>query len=215
VTWWVRLLIDQVVVAAVALTARWVWRRWPAARPFLAGAFGLAPLPDLRHVLCPRCGLPLFYTRQSPRIPQCLCQEAPVTGFRNRILTLSFPDLTDEDEPILHVVLRNPKTVPPTDLVPDDLPTGPDGVPLDQALAAQRSREIIARLIIGWRMYDASDFGYDPETGLPTDQQPLPLPATPELVDRLPMDVIREINKVISEAVNPQSSPDQSISKTS
>lgn len=138
-----------------------------------------------------------------------------MTGFRNRILTLQFPDLTDEGDPILHVVLRNPKTVPPTDLVPDDLPVGPDGTPLDQALAAQRSREIIARLIIGWRMYDASDFGYDPETGLPTDQQPLPLPATPELVDRLPMDVIREINKAIKEAVDPQSSPDPSTSKTS
>lgn len=138
-----------------------------------------------------------------------------MTGFRNRILTLAFPDLTDEGDPVLHVVLRNPQTVPPTDLVPNDLPVGPDGAPLDQALAAQRSREIIARLIIGWRMFDASDFGYDPETGLATDQQPLPLPATPELVDKLPMAVIREINQVITEAVNPPSSPDPSISRTS
>lgn len=138
-----------------------------------------------------------------------------MTGFRNRILTLQFPDLTDEGDPVLHVVLRNPQTVPPTDLVPDDIAVGPDGVPIDRELAAQRSREIIARLIIGWRMFDATDFGYDPETGLATDQQPLPLPATPELVDRLPMAVIRRINEVITEAVNPPPSPDPSISKTS
>lgn len=138
-----------------------------------------------------------------------------MTGFRNRIVTLQFPDLTDEGEPVLHVVLRNPQTVPPTDLVPDDIAVGPDGAPVDQALAAQRSREIIARLIIGWRMYDATEFGYDPETGLATDQQPLPLPATPELVDRLPMAVIREINRTIKEAVDPQLGPDPSISKTS
>lgn len=138
-----------------------------------------------------------------------------MTGFRNRIVTLQFPDLTDENEPVLHVVLRNPQTVPPSDLTPDDLALGPDGQPLDKALAALRSREIIARLIIGWRMYDATDFGYDPETGLATDQQPLPLPATPELVDRLPMAVIRRINDVVTEAVNPQPSPDPSTSKTS
>ena len=138
-----------------------------------------------------------------------------MTGFRNRIVTLQFPELTDDGDPVLHVVLRNPQTVPPSDLAPDDIALGPDGTPLDKDLAAQRSREIIASLVVGWRMYDASDFGYNPETGLPTDQKPLPLPATADLVDKLPMVVIRRINDTITDAVNPPSSPAPGISKTS
>ena len=126
-----------------------------------------------------------------------------MAGYANRVVTLRFPDLTEEGDQELFVILRNPKTLPPDELVPQDLPVDADGRPIDQDLAAQRSREIIAKLIVGWRMYDATDFGVDLETSEPTDQHPLELPATADLVAKLPTAAIQAINETIVEAVNP------------
>jgi hypothetical protein len=124
-------------------------------------------------------------------------------GFANRVKTLIFPELTEDGERTLFVALRNPKTMPMEALVPQDIPRGPDGAVLDPAAAETRSREIVAKLVIGWRMYDATDFSIDDE-GNPVDQALLPLPATPESVAKLPMVVIQQINTAIVEAINPQ-----------
>jgi len=127
-----------------------------------------------------------------------------MAGFANRVKTLTFPDLTEDDQLTVFVALRDPKTVPMDELVPQDLPRGTDGEVLDKQLAEQRSREIIAKLVVGWHMFDATDFRVDPTTGDPLDQALLPMPATPESVRRLPMVVTQKINEAIVGAINPR-----------
>lgn len=128
-----------------------------------------------------------------------------MAGYANRVVRIAFPDLTEPDTDELFVVIRNPKTMTVDELTPQDVAVDPaTGLPVDTDLAAQRSREIIARLVVAWRMYDASDFSVDPDTGIPTEQSPLPLPATADLVRRLPMAAIQAINDKISEAISPK-----------
>lgn len=127
-----------------------------------------------------------------------------MSGYSNRVVKISFADLTEANEPELYVVIRNPKTMPVDELTPDDVAVDPTtGQPVDRHLAEQRSREIIAKLVVGWRMYDAKDFAVDDE-GSPLDQAPLPLPATADLVAKLPMAAVQAINEKILEAVAPK-----------
>ncbi|MGH7743621.1 MAG: hypothetical protein ACREQ5_02195, partial [Candidatus Dormibacteria bacterium] len=112
------------------------------------------------------------------------------------------PDLTEEGEPELFITIKNPKVLPPEELMASDIEVDADGLPTDQKLAVQRSKEIVASLVLAWRMYDATGFGLD-EEGNPKDQLPLPLPATPELVGKLPTEAIQKINQTITESINP------------
>jgi hypothetical protein len=76
-------------------------------------------------------------------------------GYANRIVTLSFPELTEEGDPTIHVIMRNPKLVPPGEMRRRDVKLGPDGEPdSDDAMAA--AYEVMAKLIVGWLAYDAS-----------------------------------------------------------
>lgn len=126
-----------------------------------------------------------------------------MTGYANRVVRIAFPSLTEEGQPELFVTIKNPKTMPPRDLIATDVTVDENGLPVDQALAARRSSEILARMVIAWRMYDATDWQVD-EDGNVLDQKPLPLPATPELVDRLPSEAIIELMGVLQEAINPR-----------
>src|SRR5689334_19366391 len=65
--------------------------------------------------------------------------------------------------------------------------------------------EIISRLVVAWRVYDASVVEVDPDTGEPLDQPLLPLPATPELVAKLPSAILSRISDEMTGAVNPKS----------
>lgn len=97
-------------------------------------------------------------------------------GYANRLVTLTFPELTEPGDTTINVVMRNPKTVPAQDLMPasaDD--------PSDQQAAFKAGLAVLAGLVIGWHVYDATDTA--------DDQAPLPLPATPELVAKLPMEI--------------------------
>lgn len=125
-------------------------------------------------------------------------------GYANRVVRIPFPDLTEKGEPELFITIKNPKTLPPDELMAGDIAVHPDGTPVDMAAATQRSRELIAGLVLAWRMYDGKDFQLDAE-GNPADQVPLPLPATPELVAKLPTRAIMALNDAISEAVSPKS----------
>jgi len=126
-----------------------------------------------------------------------------MAGFANRVRTLTFPELTEDGEPVLYVAVRDPRTMPSSLLMPPDIARAPDGRPLVPEEAEQRSREILARMVIGWRMYDATDFTVD-DDGNPMEQAMLPLPATPELIDKLPMAVTHAMNTLIVEALNPR-----------
>lgn len=71
---------------------------------------------------------------------------------------------------------------------------------------ANRGFEMIARLIIGWRVYDA--------TSTEEDQPLLPLPATPALVGKLPQEILTRVMEEVGKA-NPPRTPADGTSKTS
>lgn len=137
-----------------------------------------------------------------------------MAGFANRVTRLMFPDLTEKGEPELFLVIRNTRTMTVDELVPGDVPLGPDGQPLDRELSAERSRELIAKLVVAGLMYDATDPGVDPKTGEPTDQRLLSFPLTPQTVRCLPIEAIQRINTEIEAAVAPKANQDTPTSMT-
>lgn len=137
-------------------------------------------------------------------------------GYKNPVLTLRFDDLV-EDGDTCHVIIRNPRTMPGdqfTALAADGETSG-DGDKM------HRMHQLIAGLVIGWRVWDpAVPVKADPETGeLIHDEETrprlLPLPATAETVATLPSEILMAIMTKVTEAVNPQQSPAESTGKTS
>lgn len=127
-----------------------------------------------------------------------------MTGLKNRIITIEFPELTEDGEPPLYVSFRNPRLVP-LDWLRSNLAVGPDGRPLDQDAATEESYGRIARLMTGIRMYDAED--------LAEDQALLDMPMTPDKVRRMPMEVN---NRIVDEfgrlTATPTTTPDSTTS---
>lgn len=115
-----------------------------------------------------------------------------MAGYANRTIMLTFPDLTEEGDDPIHVVIKNPRMVPAQDLVPPDMPQQDDGDDMATFLAGCA---VIARLIKAWHVYDASDEG--------DDQAPLPLPATAELVAKLPLEIQQRIGEEIQAVRSP------------
>lgn len=123
-----------------------------------------------------------------------------MAGLKNRIVTVEFPELTEDGEPVLYVSFRNPRLVP-LDWLRSNIATGPDGRPLDEDAATQESYERIARLMTGIRMYDAAD--------LSEDQALLEMPMTPEKVALLPTAVSTRIVEEMGQlAEGPTMTPD-------
>lgn len=112
-------------------------------------------------------------------------------GYANRLVTRTYPDLSEPDDQV-HIVLRNPKTVPIDDLIPDVNDAG--GV-IPESEMRQATYEVIARLVVGGHLYDATAVG--------DDQPLLDYPLTPKTVAALPMDIINDLAKLISEVTNP------------
>jgi hypothetical protein len=110
-------------------------------------------------------------------------------GYANRTVRIEFPELSEPGD-LVYVVLRNRKTVPLETL------TGPESAEAgEQTDPAKFSREVIARMVVDWRVFDAFDDR--------ADQDALPLPATEELVAKLPI----EIRTTLSKALNPDPTP--------
>lgn len=99
--------------------------------------------------------------------------------------------------------LRNPRTVPQDELLSRDVALDSDGKPIDMQEASASMRRTFARLIVGWRVYDASFAEVDSDTGEPLDQPLLPMPATPELVNKLPTVITNRITQEFGAAINP------------
>lgn len=118
-----------------------------------------------------------------------------MAGYANRVLTLTFPELSEAGDNV-HVVIRNPKTMTTTELQPADIAIGPDGKPLDPAAAERAGHEVLARMVIGWHVYDATDTN--------DDQPILPLPATPELVAKLPLEIQNRMAAEWKKIANPE-----------
>ena len=111
-------------------------------------------------------------------------------GYANRTVSLPFPELTEEGDETIHVTLRNPKTVPLAMLTTEDTPTAPGGAS-DPMAPMYR---IIAGLVLGWRVYDATSIDAD---------QPLLGDPTAESVARLPRVILEAIVEKITEAKSP------------
>ncbi|TQF04758.1 hypothetical protein E6W39_24195 [Kitasatospora acidiphila] len=107
-----------------------------------------------------------------------------MAGYGNRTILLDFPELSEPGDRV-HVIIRNPKTVPLQDLMPPQTPGQEDA---QAQLRAGMS--VIARLVQAWHVYDA--------TSLADDQPLLPLPATPDLVAKLPMEIQNRISEEIA-----------------
>lgn len=152
-------------------------------------------------------------------------------GYRDRVIHLAFPDLSeDQEKDPIWVKIRNPRLLPPAELSSfasgdtgyEPAEPGEDGTPqakvTDPTKATDTLRKMVARLVVAARCYDATDPGtFDPETGDPTGEQPRmpPPPWTPEQAGKLPFPVLERISKEFAEAVNPQRPLSGSTQKTS
>lgn len=111
-------------------------------------------------------------------------------GYKARIIRLDFAHLVDDGEACWVDVL-NPKLCPVDKLTPADVATGPDGQPVDQAEAQAAMNQMIAGLIVGWLVWDATDAADNPA--------PMGTPSA-ELVAKLPVEIITRIGEEIAAA---------------
>lgn len=81
--------------------------------------------------------------------------------------------------------------------ISDDLVTDED---------AEQGFALVAKLIIGWHVYDPADMSDNPE--------PLPMPATSALVAKLPQEILVRIMGEVNQA-NPPQTPADGTGKTS
>ena len=111
-------------------------------------------------------------------------------GYSNRTIRFDFPDLTEEGDTPVHVVIKNPKTLPAAELIPD--------IKDEEATGAESLKQIypvIARLVKAWHVYDGT---------VDADDLPeLQLPATAESVAKLPFEILNTISDAIKDVVAP------------
>jgi len=127
-------------------------------------------------------------------------------GYANRVITIQFPELSEEGNQIF-VVLRNPKTVALSKLETKEVSLLPDGT-VDQEAAAAAGYATLTKLIIGGRLFNAmaDEVDHVGEDGIPVlvDQPPLTYPISVEDAQKLPTIVIGKIFETINEAQNPR-----------
>lgn len=112
-------------------------------------------------------------------------------GYDNRFKRIDFPELGSD----VFVTIRNPKTMPPSMLRPEGVALDANGNPLDEVEAEKAMYRVLATLVRDWNVYDASS---------DADEQPLlPLPATADSVERLPLAIINRVATELADAANP------------
>lgn len=129
-------------------------------------------------------------------------------GYSQPVIRRPFPDLTDDlaGDPIW-VTIKNPKIMPPDSLRPREIPTDSEGRPVNETDALMAMYEILAGLVIGWRVYDATQISLD-EMGNAAPMVLLPAvskdaPATAAMVRCLPMTIINDLADQVKQAANP------------
>lgn len=113
-------------------------------------------------------------------------------GYANPIIRLGFPELTEDGDTEVHVIIKNPKLLPAAEMTPRDVPPLPDGSE-DKAGIQAESNRILAGLVKAWHVFDATT----------EEQAPLDLPATPEKVAKLPFEITRRMMDCMTGAVSP------------
>lgn len=121
-------------------------------------------------------------------------------AYTNRTIRLAF-DGSDDNYPNLgddiYVVISNPMLMPASKLqTGTDIQLDASGNPVDPVEAMNKSMEMVANIIIDWRVYDPLDGAIVPE--------PLPLPATSENVQRIPVVISNAIAELVGKALNPR-----------
>jgi hypothetical protein len=120
-----------------------------------------------------------------------------LAGYKDRVVTLEFDP--DEDGGRVYVALRNPRKVPVTELQVRPVARDETGNALDPFDEAAAAFEVYAKLIVGWRVYDA--------TSIAEDQPLLDSPATAELVAKLPIDIQERLSEEVWTRKNPTKTP--------
>jgi len=135
-----------------------------------------------------------------------------VSGYSNPYVLLQFPELGDD----VSVLMRNPQLLPPSEVTPKDVPLDERGQPLDPQQAQESMYEVFARVIVAWKVYDASESA-PIEAGEEVDPVALfeslnavgaPQPRlgaiTSDNVGRMPMRIINRVMEEISRVADPQ-----------
>jgi hypothetical protein len=137
-------------------------------------------------------------------------------GYRNPVITRRFDELVEEGD-TCHVIIRNPQTMPGSEFTA--IMAGGETAGDEEKL--KRIHAMIAGLVIGWRVWDASvPVKADQETGeLIHDEETaprrLPLPATAESVARLPQAILMDLMNEVTRVMDPPQSPAEPTGKTS
>jgi hypothetical protein len=114
-------------------------------------------------------------------------------AYKNRFIDLTFPELSEDDDKIW-VKIRNPRIMPPAELVRRPIKKLDDGEddPADTILA---TCELFAKLIVGWHVYDGMDNDDNPAA--------LGLPATGLLVRKVPTEILGRLGEELAK-INPR-----------
>ncbi|MFE9844672.1 hypothetical protein [Streptomyces goshikiensis] len=134
-----------------------------------------------------------------------------MAGYSNPYVLLTFPELGDD----VSVLMRNPQLLPPKEVTPKDVPLDDRGQPLDPQQAQEAMYEVFARVIVAWKVYDASqapllELGDDVDPvalfeSLGDAQTPQPRlgPITIENIARMPLKIINRVAEEITSVADP------------
>lgn len=120
-----------------------------------------------------------------------------MAGYREPLITLRFPELSEPDDPI-YVVIRNPRLMPLEVLIPG-VATDEDGNALDARELRRDGYRRMAELIVNWHVYDP--FSVEDVPG------PMAVPATAEAVEKLPARIQMRIGEEMAKATDPTETP--------
>lgn len=134
-----------------------------------------------------------------------------MAGYNNPYVLLTFPDLGDD----VSVLMRNPQLLSQSVLMPKDVAVDEHGRPLDPAEANASMYEVIARVLVAWKVYDASPTvpvevtdDADPvalfESLGTGGAQPRIGAVTVDNVAKLPMVIIKRIMEELNRVADPQ-----------
>jgi hypothetical protein len=138
-----------------------------------------------------------------------ICKEKPMSGYNNPYVLLEFPNLGDD----VSVLIRNPQLMPPAQLQPRDVAVDENGQPVDQEAARQASYEVMERLIVAWKVYEA----FEGEIEVAEDADPTELfqqltvgepkrlgKINTDSIGRLPLAILNRIGEEVGRVADPQ-----------
>lgn len=129
-------------------------------------------------------------------------------GYTNPYVLLTFPDLGED----VSVLIRNPQLMPPAQLQPRDVAVDDNGQPVDQEAARQASYEVMERLIVAWKVYEAfgDEVDIDPEADpaelfeqLTAGESKRLGRITTENIARLPLAILNRIGEEVGRVADP------------